>query len=42
MKPVMDTNVIVTHNVRDLAGAQQFSVEVMAPAEFLIAVRQTI
>jgi predicted nucleic acid-binding protein len=33
---------IVTHNVRDLAGARQFGVEVVRPAEFLDLVRQAL
>jgi putative PIN family toxin of toxin-antitoxin system len=33
---------IVTHNVRDLAGARQFGVEVVRPAEFLSIVRKVI
>jgi predicted nucleic acid-binding protein len=33
---------IVTHNVRDLAVARQFGVEVVRPAEFLSIVRKAI
>lgn len=33
---------IVTHNVRDLAVARQFGVEVVRPAEFLSIVRKVI
>jgi predicted nucleic acid-binding protein len=31
---------LVTHNVNDVAGARQFGVQVVRPAEFLIAVRK--
>jgi putative PIN family toxin of toxin-antitoxin system len=33
---------IVTHNVRDLAGARQLGVEVLRPAEFLSIVRKAL
>jgi putative PIN family toxin of toxin-antitoxin system len=32
---------IVTHNVRDFAGAERFGVRVMTPGEFLKTVRRT-
>ena len=31
---------IVTHNVRDFAGAKAFSVEILAPAEFISRVEE--
>src|SRR5436309_497816 len=33
---------LVTHNVRDLTGAQQFGVQVVRPAEFLSALRKAV
>jgi putative PIN family toxin of toxin-antitoxin system len=33
---------LVTHNVNDVAGARQFGVQVVRPAEFLSAVRKSV
>lgn len=33
---------LVTHNVNDVAGARQFGVQVVLPAEFLNAVRKSV
>lgn len=33
---------LITHNVNDVAGARQFGVQVVRPAEFLSAVRKVI